>query len=80
MSVGTANSRACFSQALTERHYSPACGSSMSRTELKSLVAWLRDCAARTARGNRADLGPVHNQLRIINALAREILVLARTK
>jgi hypothetical protein len=52
-----------------------ASGSSMSRIDLESLVAWLRDCAARTARENRLDLRPVHGQLRIINALAREILV-----
>jgi hypothetical protein len=52
----------------------------MSRIELESLVAWLRDCAARTARENRARLGLVHTQLRIINALARQILVMVRAK
>ena len=52
----------------------------MSKTDLESLVAWLRDCAARTARENRLDLRPVLSQLRIINALARNALAVARTK
>jgi hypothetical protein len=44
------------------------------------LVAWLRDCAARIARENRADLRPVYGQLRIINKLAREVLASARDR
>lgn len=52
----------------------------MSRADLESLVAWLRDCAARTARENRLDLRAVRSQLRIINVLARNALVVARTK
>jgi hypothetical protein len=51
------------------------------KNDLGLLVEWLRDCAAKLALENRADLRPVHGQLRIINALARQILALkaART-
>jgi len=51
------------------------------KNDLGLLVEWLRDCAARIARENSRDLRPVRGQLRIINALARELLALkaART-
>jgi len=44
------------------------------KNDLGLLVEWLRDCAARLARENRADLTPVLGQLRVINRTAREIL------
>jgi hypothetical protein len=50
------------------------------QVDLESLVTWLRDCAARTARENGADLRPVYDQLRIVNALAWEILALRASR
>jgi len=47
-----------------------------TQADLESIIAWLRDCAARTARENGADLRSVYPQLKIINTLAREILAL----
>jgi hypothetical protein len=51
------------------------------KNDLGLLVEWLRDCVARIARENRVDLRPVHGQLRIIKAIARQNLALkaART-
>ena len=54
----------------------------MTQADLDSIVGWLRAVAQRLARENRADLGRVSGQLRIINRTAREILArkAARTR
>jgi hypothetical protein len=46
------------------------------KNDLGSLMEWLRDCAQRITQENPRDLSPVRSQLRIISALARELLAL----